>query len=149
MGQDGGFESRQTGSVGRRGFLVGAGTAAAAVGLAGYEGRARASSAAAAQAAGGGPETTRSISLFATPLQNQVALFTLEGRSDRIRCPVLGTFADRDPLAGNAKETLSRLKASTTLMTFTAVEGAGAHRQTLNRAPAETRILDWLDETLS
>jgi Alpha/beta hydrolase family len=43
----------------------------------------------------------------------KVALFTLEGRSDRIRCPVLGTFADRDPLAGNAKETLSRLKAPT------------------------------------
>jgi hypothetical protein len=40
MGQDGGFESQQTGPVGRRGFLVGAGTAAAAVGLAGYEGRA-------------------------------------------------------------------------------------------------------------
>jgi hypothetical protein len=239
--------------VGRRRFLVGAGTAAAAVGLAGYEGRARASSAAAAQGVGGGPETTRSISPFATPLQNQfaawafeyvaegadvgeieaiandmasndddayyeawyghakrhrakadearrrgrdhtaryhyrratvyasvsykllfgkpvdadlanmqaaidanqrlrwvflqrgflvngatnlrewlqkVALFTLEGRSDRIRCPVLGTFADRDPLAGNAKETLSRLKASTTLMTFTAAEGAGAHQET-------------------
>jgi hypothetical protein len=54
-------------------------------------------------------------------------LFTLEGRSDRIRCPVLGTFADRDPLALNAKETLSRLKAPTTLMTFTAAEGAGGH----------------------
>jgi hypothetical protein len=79
----------------------------------------------------------------------KVALFTLEGRSDRIRCPVLDTFADRDPLAANAKETLSRLKAPTTLMTFTAAEGAGGHQETLNRALAETRILDWLDEKLS
>jgi alpha-beta hydrolase superfamily lysophospholipase len=78
----------------------------------------------------------------------KVSLFTLEGRSDRIRCPVLGTFADRDPLAANAKETLSRLKAPTTLMTFTAAEGAGGHQETLNRALAETRILDWLDDTL-
>jgi hypothetical protein len=63
--------------------------------------------------------------------------------------PRPGTFADRDPLAGNAKETLSRLKAPTTLRTFTAAEGAGGHQETLNRALAETRILDWLDETLS
>ena len=41
--------------------------------------------------------------------------------------PGLGTFANRDPLAGNAKETLSRLTAPTTLMTFTAAEGAGDH----------------------
>jgi hypothetical protein len=33
-------------------------------------------------------------------------------------------------------------------MTFTAAEGAGGHQETLNRALAETRILDWLDETL-
>jgi pimeloyl-ACP methyl ester carboxylesterase len=79
----------------------------------------------------------------------KVASFTLEGRSDRIRCPVLGTFADRDPLALNAKETLSRLKAPTTLLTFTAGEGAGGHQEILNRALAETRILDWLDDTLS
>src|SRR5215212_3655992 len=78
MGQDGGFERQQVGPVCRRGFLVGAGTAAVAVGLAGYEGRARASSAAAAQATGGGPETTRSISLSATPLQNQFAAWALE-----------------------------------------------------------------------
>jgi hypothetical protein len=40
--------------------------------------------------------------------------------------PRSGYVADRDPLAGNAKETLSRLKA-----------------------PAEKRILDRLDEALS
>ncbi|HEX4624744.1 MAG TPA: alpha/beta fold hydrolase [Solirubrobacteraceae bacterium] len=79
----------------------------------------------------------------------KVSLFTLEGRANRIRCPVLGTFADRDPLAQDAKKTLSRLGAPTTLLTFTAAEGAGAHQETLNRALAETRILDWLDETLA
>lgn len=78
----------------------------------------------------------------------KASLFTLEGRSDRIRCPVLGTFADQDPLSAGAKDTLSRLKAPTTLFTFTAEQGAGGHQETLNRALAETRILDWLDETL-
>jgi hypothetical protein len=41
------------------------------------------------------------------------------------------------------------VKAPTKLMTFTAAEGAGGHQETLNRALAETRILDWLDEALS
>ena len=61
---------------------------------------------------------------------------------------ILGYQIFRDPLALNAKETLSRLKAPTTLLTFTAAEGAGGHQETLNRALAETRILDWLDDTL-
>jgi hypothetical protein len=67
MRHRGRFESQQTPPVGRRGFIVGAGTAAAAVGLAGYEGRARGSSVAAAQTGPSGV-TQRSISLFATPL---------------------------------------------------------------------------------
>jgi len=79
----------------------------------------------------------------------KIAPFTLEGVSGDIRCPVLGTFADRDPLATGAQATLDRLTAPTTLMTFTAAEGAGGHQETLNRALAETLILDWLDETLA
>jgi pimeloyl-ACP methyl ester carboxylesterase len=77
-----------------------------------------------------------------------VAKFDLTGLSEQITCPVLGTFADRDPLALNATETISRLTARTTLLTFTAAEGAGGHQEMLNRALAETRILDWLDHTL-
>jgi pimeloyl-ACP methyl ester carboxylesterase len=77
-----------------------------------------------------------------------IAPFDLTGLSDKITCPVLGTFADHDPLAGNAKETMSRLKAPTTLLTFTSAEGAGGHQEMLNRSVAETRILDWLDGTL-
>jgi len=79
----------------------------------------------------------------------KVSLFTLQGRSDRIHCPVLGTFADRDPLALGAKPTLDRLDTRTTLLNFSAAEGAGAHQETLNRALAETLILDWLDDTLA
>jgi hypothetical protein len=83
MGQDDRFETQQTSTVGRRGFLVGAGSAAAAVGLAGYEGRAQASSAAggrsgSAETAGASPVTQRSIQLFATPLQNQFAAWAFE-----------------------------------------------------------------------
>ena len=79
----------------------------------------------------------------------KITPFTLEGVSSNIRCPVLGTFADRDPLATGARSTLDRLTAPTTLLSFTAAEGAGGHQETLNRALAETLILDWLDETLA
>lgn len=65
-----------------------------------------------------------------------IAQFDLIGRSDNIRCPVLGTFADHDPLAGSAKDTLSRLKAPTTLLTFSSEQGAGGHQEMLNRALA-------------
>jgi hypothetical protein len=76
MGHDGGFDGQQR-PVGRRGFLVGAGAAAAAAGLAGYEGRAEARSAAARQE-GASPMTQRTIELFATPLQNQFADWAFE-----------------------------------------------------------------------
>ncbi len=79
----------------------------------------------------------------------KIAPFTLEGVSDGIQCPVLGTFADRDPLAVGAQSTLDRLNVPTTLLPFSAAEGAGGHQETLNRALAETLILDWLDETLA
>jgi hypothetical protein len=79
----------------------------------------------------------------------KIAPFTLDGVSDNIRCPVLGTFADQDVLARNARSTLERLSAPTTLLPFAAAEGAGGHQETLNRALAETLILDWLDDTLA
>jgi pimeloyl-ACP methyl ester carboxylesterase len=78
-----------------------------------------------------------------------IAPFTLEGVSDAIHCPVLGTFADQDVLALRAQSTLDRLTAPTTLLSFAAAEGAGNHQETLNRALAETLILDWLEDTLA
>lgn len=78
----------------------------------------------------------------------KIAPFTLEGHSDSIRCPVLGTMADADPLARNAEATLARLKAPTTLQKFTEADGAGDHQEQQNRALAETVILDWIDDTL-
>ena len=48
-----------------------------------------------------------------------------------------------------AESTRERLNAPTTLLSFSAAEGAGGHQETLNRALAETLILDWLDETLA
>ncbi|MFE7778757.1 alpha/beta hydrolase family protein [Streptomyces sp. NPDC057445] len=79
----------------------------------------------------------------------KIAPFTLEGHSDDIRVPVLGTMADADPLARNAEATLARLKAPTTLRKFTAADGAGDHQEQQNRALAETVILDWIDDTLA
>ncbi len=79
----------------------------------------------------------------------KISAFTLDGYSDGIGCPVLGTMADADPLARNVEATLGRLNAPTTLLPFTAAEGAGDHQEQQNRALAETLILDWIDDTLS
>jgi pimeloyl-ACP methyl ester carboxylesterase len=72
--------------------------------------------------------------------------FTLEGRGGEIRCPMLATFAENDPLAAGAQDFLGRLSCPTTLLRFSALEGAGDHCELQNRWLANQRILDWLDE---
>jgi alpha-beta hydrolase superfamily lysophospholipase len=80
---------------------------------------------------------------------HKISELTLEGVSDGIRCPVLGTMADADSLARGAEATLGRLNAPTTLMKFSAADGAGEHTEQYNRALAQTQILDWVDDILS
>jgi pimeloyl-ACP methyl ester carboxylesterase len=75
-----------------------------------------------------------------------LAQFTLEGRGEEIRCPTLATFAENDPLAAGAQDFLGRLSCPTTLIRFSALEGAGDHCELQNRWLANQRILDWLDE---
>jgi pimeloyl-ACP methyl ester carboxylesterase len=77
------------------------------------------------------------------------ATYTLEGRGGDIRCPTLGTRAENDPLSAGAEAFLGRLSCPTTLIRFSAQEGAGDHCELLNRWLANQRILDWLDDLLS
>ena len=81
-------------------------------------------------------------------LLHAVAPFTMDGLADRITCPVLGTTAENDPMSADAEVLLARMKCPTTLLRFTAAEGAGTHCELLNRALLNRRVLDWLDDTL-
>jgi hypothetical protein len=73
----------------------------------------------------------------------------MDGRADRITCPVLGTTAENDPLSADAEGVLARMNCPTTLLRFTAAEGAGLHCELLNRPLLNRQVLDWLDDTLS
>ena len=77
------------------------------------------------------------------------AAYTIEGRAGDIRCPVLATSAEQDPLAARAQEFLDRLTCPTSLIRFSAAEGAGSHCELMNRWLANQRILDWLDDLLA
>jgi hypothetical protein len=78
-----------------------------------------------------------------------VARFTMQGRADKIRCPVLGTTAEGDPLAVGAESFLAQMTCPTTLVRFTNAEGAGGHCELLNRPLLNERVFDWLDDTLA
>lgn len=75
--------------------------------------------------------------------------FTLTGRADDIRCPLLGTTTEGDPLSSGARAFIDRLSCPTTLLEFTVAEGAGGHCELQNRWLLNSRVLDWLDDTLA
>lgn len=77
-----------------------------------------------------------------------VTPFTLTGHAENIRCPLLGTTTEGDPLSAGAGDFIAKLSCPTTLLEFTAAEGAGGHCEIQNRWLLNTRVLDWLDETL-
>ena len=77
------------------------------------------------------------------------ATFTLEGRAGEIRCPTLATCPENDLLAAGAEAFLGKLSCPTTLIRFSAQEGAGDHCELQNRWLGNQRILDWLDELLA
>lgn len=78
-----------------------------------------------------------------------VTPFTLTGHAEHIRCPLLGTTSEGDLLSAGARDFLSKLSCPTTLFEFTAAEGAGGHCEIHNRWLLNSRVLDWLDETLA
>lgn len=75
--------------------------------------------------------------------------FTLDGRADEIRCPVLATAAEGDPLAAGVETFVDQLRCPTTLLSFTSAQGAGGHCEMQNRWLVNSEILDWLDDTLA
>ncbi len=75
-------------------------------------------------------------------------LFTLSGRADDIRCPLLGTTNEGDPLSSGAKAFVDQLSCPTTLLEFTEAEGAAGHCELQNRWLLNSSVLDWLDVTL-
>jgi len=76
------------------------------------------------------------------------AAYSMDGRYDEVRCPVLLTAAEDDPLSGLAEQFTKDLGDRGHLMRFTAAEGAGDHCELMNRPLANRRMLDWLDATL-
>lgn len=77
-----------------------------------------------------------------------VAPFSMKGRAELIRCPVLGTTTEDDPLAVDADSLLAQMTCPTTLVRFTNAEGAGGHCEFLDRPLLNERVFDWLDDTL-
>jgi len=77
-----------------------------------------------------------------------VASFSMKGRAELIRCPVLGTTTEGDPLAVDAESLLAQMTCPTTLVRFTNAEGASGHCEFLNRPLLNERVFDWLDDTL-
>ncbi|PRZ41206.1 alpha/beta hydrolase family protein [Antricoccus suffuscus] len=77
------------------------------------------------------------------------ARYTLKDRVGRIRCPMLLTAAEHDPLAVATSDFYDALTSEKTLLRFTAAEGAGEHCEMGNRSLLNQRVLDWLDDTLS
>ena len=72
------------------------------------------------------------------------ARFTLRDRAHLIRCPVLLTRAENDPLAVAVGDFAAALPDAT-VIDFTAAEGAGEHCEMMNRSLVNRRALDWLD----
>jgi pimeloyl-ACP methyl ester carboxylesterase len=79
----------------------------------------------------------------------QAERFTMKGRADAIRCPVLLTAAENDPLARGAQTLFDALTCPKRLIRFTAAEGAGDHCEMMNRSLVNGAVLDWLDEVLA
>jgi pimeloyl-ACP methyl ester carboxylesterase len=74
--------------------------------------------------------------------------YSLSDRVDGIRCPTLITWAQNDPVAGDAEKLYEALTCPKTLVRFTNDEGAGDHVEMDARKLFHQRTFDWLDETL-
>ncbi|MCW5893122.1 MAG: alpha/beta fold hydrolase [bacterium] len=77
-----------------------------------------------------------------------VETFTLDGRTERIRCPTLLTVGEDDRLGASAPALYAALRGPRELLRFTAAEGAGDHCEMRNRSLLNRRVLDWLDGVL-
>lgn len=74
--------------------------------------------------------------------------FTLQGRIERIECPVLLTQAENDGLAAETSIVFDALRCPKQIIRFTAAEGAGDHCEMGNRSLLNRRVFDWLDTVM-
>jgi len=75
--------------------------------------------------------------------------YTLAGRLEQIRCPTLVTIAENDPLAKGGAAAFDALTCPKQMIRFSAAEGAGDHCEMGNRALANRRMFDWLDDVFA
>ena len=75
--------------------------------------------------------------------------YTLDGRIDSIRCPVLLTAAEGDALSSTAEALFDELNCPKRFVQFTDAEAAGGHCETQVRTRFQQISLDWLDEAFA
>lgn len=75
--------------------------------------------------------------------------FTLDGRAERIACPVLLTQAEQDGLAAGTPALFEALCCPKEIIRFMAAEGAGDHCEMHNRSLLNRRVFDWLDTVMA
>ena len=75
--------------------------------------------------------------------------YTLDGRVDSIRCPVLLTAAEGDALSSTAEALFDELRCPKRFVQFTDAEAAGGHCETQVRTRFQQVSLDWLDEVFA
>jgi hypothetical protein len=74
--------------------------------------------------------------------------YTIEGRVDRIRCPMLICSAERDDIGVTARRLYDALTCEKAFIAFKASEGAGEHCEAGARSLFNQRAFDWLDGVL-
>jgi len=74
--------------------------------------------------------------------------YRLSDRIAKIRCPILVTQAESDPVAARAGRLYDALTGPKTFIRFTTAEGAGDHCEASARSVYIQRAYDWLDGVL-
>ena len=74
--------------------------------------------------------------------------YELSSVVERIRCPMLVTQAENDPIARLAGHLYDTLRSPKELLHFTEAEGAGDHCEVMARSLFHQKSFDWLDETI-
>jgi pimeloyl-ACP methyl ester carboxylesterase len=75
--------------------------------------------------------------------------YSMKGREDLIRCPMLVCSAEGDDLSVNASSLYDALKCSKEYVQFKTADGAGEHCESGARTLFHQRAFDWLEGQLS
>lgn len=78
-----------------------------------------------------------------------IAPFTMDGYAKDIECPFFASNAEGDPVAMGVEPFVAALSCPTTLVPFTAAQGAGGHCEMQNRWLLNQTWLDWLDDVFA